>query len=650
LDCLRRFIGGEFSKIDIGMVNPILNLRVFEEGGCCMKTKLLIILIIVFWSLPLVAQEVDTAWVRTYNGPGDTADYARELAIDGSGNVYVTGTSVGSGTDWDYATIKYHPDGDTAWVRRYNGPGDVPDRASAIAVDDSSNVYVTGYSYDSVTHYDYTTIKYCPNGDTAWIRRYNGPGDYSDVAHDIAVDDSGNVYVTGHSSGSGTAYDYATIKYYPNGDTAWVRRYNGPGNGWDFAHVITLDGSGNVYVTGRSDGSGTEIDYATIKYDPNGDTAWVRRYNGPADSTDRAGAIAVDGSGNVYVTGYSYGSGTDRDYATVKYDQNGNELWVRRYNGPADSSDGASGIAVDGSGNAYVTGSSYDSVTYHDCTTIKYYPDGDTAWVRRYNGPADSSDAVSAIAVDGSGNVYVAGYSWSSGTSYDYATIKYYPDGDTAWVTTYNGDADSMDMAGDIAVDDLGNVYVTGLSCGNGTSYDYASMKYYQPNDPPDPFSLVFPPNKAFTPRVVRFDWETATDPNPFDQIRYDLCVSTSYHFPPNPDSTTIDSDLIMSEYIKTLDYGTYYWKVIAKDNFGLERESDQTCYFMVTGIHAGDFNGDGSIDISDVVFLVNYLYTSGPAPDPLELGDVNCDDGVNVSDVIFLINFLFKNGPPPSC
>jgi hypothetical protein len=562
-----------------------------------MRTKVFIVLIIVFWSLPLLAQEVDTAWVRTYNGPGDTADYVRALAIDDSGNVYVTGTSVGSGTDWDYVTIKYHPDGDTAWLRRYNGPGDVPDRASDIAVDGLGDVYVTGYSYDSVTHYDYTTLKYYPNGDTAWIRRYNGPGDHADVAFDMAVDDSGTVYVTGYCSGSGTAYDYATIKYYPNGDTAWVRRYNGP-----------------------------------------------------ADSTDRAGAIAVDGSGNVYVTGYSYGSGTDLDYATVKYDHNGNELWVRRYNGPADSSDGASDIAVDGSGNAYVTGSSYDGMTNYDCTTIKYYSNGDTAWVRRYNGPADSSDRATALAVDSSGNVYVAGYSWSSGTYYDFATIKYYPNGDTAWVTTYNGDADSMDMADNITVDNWGNVYVTGPSYGIGTDLDYTTIKYYQHNDPPDPFSLVFPPNKAFTPRGVRFDWEDAVDPNPFDQVEYDLHVSTSYGF--HPDSTTVDSDLPISERTKTLDYGTYYWKVIARDNFGAERESEQIRYFMVTGIHAslGDFNGDGSIDIADVIFLVNYLYTSGPAPAPLELGDVNCDDGVNIADVLFLINFLFKDGPPPSC
>jgi len=162
--------------------------------------------------------------------------------------------------------------------------------------------------------------------DTAWVRRYNGPVNYWDQARAIAVDGSGNVYVTGRSAQDSTYpipySDYATIKYYANGDTAWVRRYNGPGNGNDWAYAIAVDGSGNVYVTGGSVGSVTSSDYATVKYYPNGDTAWVRTYNGPGNSSDGACDIAVDGSGNVYVTGTSFGSGTDRDYTTIKYVQN----------------------------------------------------------------------------------------------------------------------------------------------------------------------------------------------------------------------------------------------------------------------------------------------------------------------------------------
>ena len=101
----------------------------------------------------------------------------------------------------------------------------------------------------------------------------------------------------------------------------WVARYDGPDNYDDEAVAIAVDGSGNVYVTGRSDGSGTAQDYATIKYNSAGQQQWVARYDGPGGNDDVANAIAVDGSGNVYVTGSSYGSGTDRDYATIKYVQ-----------------------------------------------------------------------------------------------------------------------------------------------------------------------------------------------------------------------------------------------------------------------------------------------------------------------------------------
>jgi streptogramin lyase len=96
----------------------------------------------------------------------------------------------------------------------------------------------------------------------------------------------------------------------------------------------------------------------------------VKTYNGPAKKADSAKAIAVDSSGNVYVTGTS--SGATDDYATIKYNTNGKQLWVKRYNGPADSFDGAYAIAVDSSGNVYVTGWSYGLDGTSDMATIKY--------------------------------------------------------------------------------------------------------------------------------------------------------------------------------------------------------------------------------------------------------------------------------------
>jgi hypothetical protein len=423
---------------------------------------------------------VDTAWVRRYNGLGDSSDYAYAIAVDESGNVYVTGQSIGSGTGDDYVTIRYYPDGDTAWVRSYNGPANAKDYALDIAVDGSNNVYVTGGSNGNGTSKDYATIKYYPNGDTAWVRRYNGQENSSDDGMVVAVDDSGNVYVTGHSWGGGTNYDYATIKYYSNGDTAWVRRYNGPGNNLDKALAIAVDDSGNVYVTGYSVGDGTHNDYATIKYHPNGDTAWVRRYNRVGGVQDKASAIAVDDSGNVYVTGGGEGGGTDYDYVTIKYYPDGDTAWLRRYDGPASGSDHAGAMAVDDSGFVYVTGQSDSAGTFQDYATIKYDSTGNQVWVRRYDYGVTGTDNSYAIALDGSNNVYVTGTSGGGASGFDYATIGYYSNGDTAWVMRYNGAGNSADYAYAIAVDDSGNVYVTGYSDGSGTDYDYATIKYVQ--------------------------------------------------------------------------------------------------------------------------------------------------------------------------
>src|SRR4030095_4107949 len=147
----------------------------------------------------------------------------------------------------------------------------------------------------------------------AWVARYNGPGNLDDGGHAIVGDNLGNVYVTGGSHGLGTDLDYATIKYNSARAQQWVARYNGPANGWDRAAAIARDSSGNVYVTGQSLGLGTDYDYATVKYNSAGQQQWVARYNGPGNGEDDAVAIATDGSGNVYVTGQSTGLGTGFD-------------------------------------------------------------------------------------------------------------------------------------------------------------------------------------------------------------------------------------------------------------------------------------------------------------------------------------------------
>lgn len=354
-------------------------------------------------------------WVAHYNGPGNREDVAAALAVDNSGNVYVTGTSRGDGTGDDYCTIKYDANGNQIWVKRYNDPGNYYDYATDIAVDNSGNVYVTGTSPGSSTGKDYVTIKYAPNGYQIWAKRYNTSGYYmDDYAKAIAVDDLGNVYVTGESRRE-NYYDYATIKYNSNGILLWEAIYGGPG--YDVPYDLVLDDFGNIYVTGEASGN-----YATVKYSSNGYQLWTAIYDGPNNCHDTPRALVVDKSGNVYVTGKSGGTyyydGAYKDYATIKYDKNGNQLWVARYNGPRNFSDDAKSLAIDDSGNVYVTGSSHGVSGTADYATIGYDPNGNQLWVARYNGPENDSDVAVAIAADNSGNVYVTG-------RYYLDTIKY---------------------------------------------------------------------------------------------------------------------------------------------------------------------------------------------------------------------------------
>lgn len=432
--------------------------------------------VLVFWALPVLADMVvDTAWVRRYNGPGNSLDGAWDVAVDRMGNVYVTGESYNTLTSYDYATIKYYPNGDTAWVRAYNGSANASDAATAMAVDDSGNVHVTGRSSGVGTGFDYTTLKYDTHGNQLWVRRYDGPGSGEDWPLAIAVDGSGNVYATGKSYDSVTLDDYLTIKYNSDGDTVWVRRYNGPSqDADDLAASVCTDGWGNVYVAGGSSGSGASWDFATIKYDPGGDTVWVRRYDGPGNSHDGVYAMAVDDFGNVYVTGPSWGIGTESDFATIKYHSNGDTAWVRRYNEPGEETENGHAIAVDDSGNVCVTGHS----SYGGYCTIKYDPNGNLLWVRYYGG-FSRNDAAMDIAVDDAGGIYVTGNSTGAGTGKDYATIKYYPDGETAWIARYYGQPGySKDQAWAIAIDSHRNVCVTGVSNSSETWFDYATIKY----------------------------------------------------------------------------------------------------------------------------------------------------------------------------
>ncbi len=364
--------------------------------------------------------------VRFNDDNSDKDDAANAIAVDAVGNVYVTGYSTGLTSFKDIITVKYSSSGNVVWSSRYNGLGNDDDLASAIAVDGLGNVFVTGYSVGLISSEDFLTIKYNSAGTELWIDTYDNPEmNDIDIANAMILDGSGNIYVTGYSIGTGSAEDFATVKYNALGDELWVRRYNGTGNDYDITSAIAVDGSGNVIVTGFSAGNGSSEDYATIKYDPQGNSLWVNRYNGNSNSYDISTSVAADDQGNVYVTGYSYDEITSEDYATIKYSPDGNQLWVSKYNGTSGEYDIATSVKVDFKGDVYVTGYSFDFDTKENYATVKYNSAGSEIWVQVYNGASDGSDIASALFTDANDNVYVTGYSYDGPNSVDYVTFKY---------------------------------------------------------------------------------------------------------------------------------------------------------------------------------------------------------------------------------
>jgi uncharacterized delta-60 repeat protein len=622
----------------------------------------------------------DTAWLRRYNGPANGKDAGWDIAVDDSGYVYVSGYSDVDSTsneNDDYLTIRYDRNGNQMWARTIGGPGS--EIALALAVDGSGNTFVTGsssYGYGGV-QYDYCTVKYGPDGTRLWVKTYAGSALADDRAYGIAVADTNSIYVTGWSQETGTAADYTTIKYRANGDTVWVRRYH---NGYDYASDIALDGSGNICVTGRT-AIGGLYDYATVKYNPDGERLWARLYNDQAGGSDLADAIAVDNFNNVFVTGYGDSSATLYDYATVKYDSSGNEQWVKRYNSPDNGYDWAYDIATDATGNVYVTGvKDYSSGTTDDYATVKYDSQGNQLWVKTYNGPANNQDRPNEMAVDRFDNVCVTGY--STGSNSDYCTIKYWQnhspviavlDSNLFWCApdtirftvrvTDQESWDTLSLSGPGITTPLtgpspltAQVKLYAGSAGN-YNYVYTATDEYGGSDTdtstwvvtintsPGAFSLLSPADGVLLPYSVTFDWEAAVDPDTSDQVGYDLYVSTSKVF--QADSTVNYDSISTSSYTDSLGRGTYYWKVKANDTCtGIWSNQSWTLF---SGM-CGDVNGDKVVDVGDVVYMVNYLFKGGAAPNPLKTGNVNSDGTVDVGDIVYLINYLFKNGPVPAC
>jgi hypothetical protein len=220
-------------------------------------------------------------------------------------------------------TVKYNASGVQQWVKRYNSPTNGGDAAVGVKVDSQGNIVTGGYADMGPTEfYNFLAIKYDANGTVIWEKQYNGTSSNLDRASAIAIDAGDNIYLTGLTVNNAVPLvfdsNYVTLKYNPAGQLQWTAFYNGPNNSVDVARSIFVDNALNVYISGSSKGTSSD-DFVTIKYLPNGTASWVMMYNGPGDGEDNSTSVIADNLGNAFVTGRSFGIGSNFDYATIKY-------------------------------------------------------------------------------------------------------------------------------------------------------------------------------------------------------------------------------------------------------------------------------------------------------------------------------------------
>ncbi len=416
------------------------------------------------------AQSPSWMWAKSAATNANGTNGGSSLCVDQSGNVYVTGhfntntivfgaftfTNANTNGSEDIFIVKYDALGNVLWAKSSGGTN--LDTGIGINTDASGNVYVTGYFQSTSISFSTTTltntafstnifvVKYDASGNLVWAKTTSGGNAVR--GRSISSDASGNVYVTGEFGTStltvGTStltssgiLDILVIKYDVAGNVLWAKGAGGSQN--DYGNGISVDGTGNVFVTGyfisNSITCGTNTltnsganDLFLIQYDASGNVQWAKRAGGSGN--DVSNSVSAESGGNAYITGsfestISIGTTTlvnagfagSTDIFIAKYDGTGNVLWAKSIG--ANSNDVGYSITTHTSGNVYVTGSFFSFPIVIGTTTLtnsgsddifiaKYDGLGNSLWAKGTGGA--SFDVSTSISVDAAGNAHVTGY------------------------------------------------------------------------------------------------------------------------------------------------------------------------------------------------------------------------------------------------
>lgn len=429
----------------------------------------------------LASAQFGSIWVHNYDGGLHGYDYGTDLSYSSNGYIYVSGTTTDSNSTGDIVLMKYTLAGDQVWAIEPNNSQTQWDYVWDIESDTSGSLYAAGVTYVS-PYIQATLSKRNPNGTLAWERQSNILSTpYGWEA--MALSGAGHVYVMGGGS-DGPDYGLVLAKYSTAGDSVWwsflglPEYYESADFGYKPLRFLRLGPTGDIYCAAQISNAGN-FNILTARFSTSGDTVWTRRFDGPDGGVDRLSGFAVDGSGNAYLTGSTTISGNE-NFLTLKYAANGVLLWSRTYDGTGSGYDRGWALAVDVNGDVIVTGTSRDTNSTSDAFTIKYSASGDSLWADRYRDIAAwEYHEGNGIVLDPSGDAYVTGSGIVAG---DAGALFLHYDGLTGSRLDFVSDASAIGgglVGTSIVVGDPGSLYAVGSGVFNvDNSRDILLVKY----------------------------------------------------------------------------------------------------------------------------------------------------------------------------
>lgn len=420
-------------------------------------------------------------WAKNYDDAIHGIDKSYVMATDASCNVYVAGQTDGS-NGVDYLTRKYDAFGNLLWEQTFDGAAQGDDIPNAMKIDNNGNVYVTGKSQGTGTGFDYATVKYNSSGvlQAGFPVRFNNTntgGNGNDVATDLVITSDGSkFYVTGYSnnySSSTSGNDWLTIAYNSSGNFQWLADYNS-GTNQDSAFKVLLNSAGEIYVLG-SDFNGS---YSKIKkYDATG--SLIQTAFG-----SKTVSMKLDANNFEYIISSIINGGSTSDIFLDVNNTSGFSSCSDQYNGIGGGTDVPTDIVLDPSNNAYVSGySDIDPQNNVDLAglVVKFNTATcDTAWTKRFQGAfQNGDDRAITLVLDNNHNVIVTGYETNASGNKDIVILKLNGStGAVMWQQTFDKGCNNDDIPSAIALDNSHNIFVTGYSNCSSTSEDFTTLKY----------------------------------------------------------------------------------------------------------------------------------------------------------------------------